>query len=116
VRALQRWLSSPQKTDREALIVGVVGGLLTAALVYAAALLQVLDAIDFGGTVPVWVVAYAVRRLATAPEPDTFRGLVEGEIDVDEDVKSLDDRVRERRATPPPRSAQIPNDGAADTR
>lgn len=42
-------------------------------------------------------------RTAT-PEPDTFRRLVEGEIGVDEYVKSLDERVREgggREQQPP---------------
>ena len=46
-----------------------------------------------------------MEHVATAPEPDTFRRLVEGEIGVDEYVDSLDERVRERREhereTPP---------------
>ncbi len=44
--------------------------------------------------------------LTANPEPDTFRRLVEGEIGVDEYVKSLDERVREgtdQPAADPPR-------------
>ena len=50
-----------------------------------------------------------MAHLAAASESDPFRRLVEVDIGVDEYVKSLDDRVRERQADErPPAPAQQP--------
>ena len=60
------WLQQPQVTNREALIVGVLGGVVTWALLYAAgALLAVADLVDFDSSVPVWLAA-VVAGLALA--------------------------------------------------
>ena len=55
---IRNWLAKRQETNRQALGVGVVGGLLTwAILLIGGELLEVADVIDFGGRIPVWVAA-----------------------------------------------------------
>jgi GAF domain-containing protein len=54
-------LNRPQATNRDAIVVGVVGGVLTAGLLYGGG--KALDAISllsFGGFVPAWLVAVLV--------------------------------------------------------
>ena len=54
------WLARPQKTNGDALAVGVVGGLITAAVLYSGGLL--LDAanlINFASSIAVWAAALA---------------------------------------------------------
>lgn len=52
------WLERPQVTNREALVVGVLGGLVTSAIIYGAgALLKVSNLVDFDSSVPVWLAA-----------------------------------------------------------
>lgn len=56
--------------------------------------------------------------MRAASESDPFRRLVEGEIGVEEYVKSLDERVRERHADehPPPRPAPARDSGSTHSR
>jgi ammonia channel protein AmtB len=66
VRRLRTWLDRPQKTNRDAIVVGVLGGVLTAAVLYGAGgLLSLAAVVDFSGTAPVWLVA-VVAGLALA--------------------------------------------------
>lgn len=60
------WLERPQVTNREALVVGVLGGLLTSGLIYAVGVaLSVADVIEFDSSIPVWLAA-VVAGLALA--------------------------------------------------
>jgi ammonia channel protein AmtB len=57
-KVVAAWLDRPQVTNREALVVGVIGGLLTAGLLYAAgALLSTVELVDFTSSIPVWLAA-----------------------------------------------------------
>lgn len=56
MKAVREWLRRPQQTNRQALVVGVVGGLITSIVVFALGkLLDLAKIIDFGGSVPVWL-------------------------------------------------------------
>jgi hypothetical protein len=64
-KVVAAWLDRPQVTNREALVVGVIGGLLTAGLLYAAgALLSTVELVDFTSSIPVWLAAVAGVMLA----------------------------------------------------
>jgi hypothetical protein len=57
-KLVSRWLKEPQVTNRQALVVGVIGSLAGAALLYGGGRgLQALGLIDFRSTVPVWIAA-----------------------------------------------------------
>jgi cobalamin biosynthesis protein CobD/CbiB len=56
--SLRKWLERPQRTNRQAIVIGVVVWLLTTGLFYGLGwLLDVATLIDFQGTAPVWLVA-----------------------------------------------------------
>ena len=55
---LARWLETPQVTNRQALIVGVIGSVLASAVLYGGGkALAALDIIDFKSAVSVWLTA-----------------------------------------------------------
>ena len=52
------WLEQPHDTNRDALKVGLVGGVLTFVLLWLAGqALEAADAIDFGDTIKLWLAA-----------------------------------------------------------
>jgi hypothetical protein len=60
-RSLGRWLERPQASNRDAIVVGVVGGVLTAILLYGGGKgLDAIQLIDFGGSVPAWLAAVLI--------------------------------------------------------
>src|SRR4051795_10858996 len=60
LKSVGNWLDRPQRTNRDALVVGVIGALLFAALAYAfGRLLDAAHLIDFASSVPVWVASVA---------------------------------------------------------
>jgi GAF domain-containing protein len=55
---LHTWLARPQATNRDALVLGVGGGILTAVVLYAGgAVLDAADVIDWSTHVALWAVA-----------------------------------------------------------
>jgi hypothetical protein len=61
------WLERPQVTNREALIVGVLGGIATSAVLYGVgALLGSIDLVDFTSSVPVWLAAFVAGSMLAA--------------------------------------------------
>lgn len=91
------WLERPQVTNGEALVVGVLGGLVTSVIIYAGgALLKVSNLVDFESSVPVWLAAViagvtlafglllGARRGA---EADVLRGRI---VDLEALTKDLD--------------------------
>ena len=58
LRPAQEWLDRPQRTNRDALVVGFVGFAMTAAAVYALRkLLELVNVVDFNGSLPIWVAS-----------------------------------------------------------
>jgi GAF domain-containing protein len=52
----KRWLNAPHRTNRHAIVAGILASLATLALLYAGGLLlDVVDVVDFDGTAPVWL-------------------------------------------------------------
>jgi GAF domain-containing protein len=58
IKAVEGWLDRPQRTNRDALVVGLVGAAIFAAALYAARrLLAAADLVDIGTPLPVWLAA-----------------------------------------------------------
>jgi hypothetical protein len=58
--SVRKWLSSPQRTNRQAIVVGVLSSLVAAALLYGAGVvLDLVHVFDFSGDAPLWALALA---------------------------------------------------------
>jgi hypothetical protein len=58
LKPIQNWLDRPQRTNRDALVVGVVGAAIFAIAVYALGrLLDAAHLIDFDSSIPVWIAS-----------------------------------------------------------
>lgn len=65
-RIVTAWLDRPQVTNREALTVGIVGGLVVFGLLWLAGqALDAADAIDFGDTIKLWLAAVLAGAMLT---------------------------------------------------
>jgi hypothetical protein len=61
LKRIQNWLGRPQRTNRDALVVGVVGAAVSAVVAYAVGrALGAADIIDSTSTVPVWMASLSV--------------------------------------------------------
>ncbi len=59
--SLREWLERPQRTNRQAIVIGVVVWGLTTGLLYGIGwLLDLLTLVDFSGSAPIWLVAALV--------------------------------------------------------
>jgi hypothetical protein len=105
LRTIGGWLDRPQRTNRDALIVGLVGAAITAAVAYGLGqLLAVVDLVDFGGSLPVWLAALlagAALGIGLLLGRRTVRGLQSQVGTLSEQVGQLEAHTTELGASEP---------------